>query len=483
LEATTLTPGKQIKLKFAITEADQRATPYYEVPILLQDGVTRLDVLLEYAKSNVCVLDLGILDSTATKYPTRTGFRGWSGGARSSFYVGSDDATPGYYAGPMPAGEWNILIGLYKIPPEGVEVMLSLKSDAAPRVSHATVKPAAARRDKAGWYRGDLHCHTYHSDAGGAPKVLVENARSLGLDFLAVTDHNTTSQWQYFGPNSTSDLVFVPGMEITTYRGHANIFGLSEWIDFRLGGSHDLDALVQEARRQGALISVNHDKEPLLWNYDYPDMDCMEVYHGHWLAGNDVVLDRYDRFLSEGRRISLIGGSDYHQTAELQPEGPVGLGKPTTVLWLPHLDAGAVVNALRSGHGYVTESPSGPHLVLTVNNCPMGSTVRADGDVEICVEVSGAAGDRLVWVSENGPIAETVITSDTWQDTLTLPAPNRFIRAEIIAEHSRETLIQRLLDWYKDKPGPNRVQKSLAEAPRIRRALSNPVYFGASDDS
>ena len=152
--------------------------------------------------------------------------------------------------------------------------------------------------------------------------------------------------------------------------GHANIFGLSEWVDFRLGGNHDLDALLREAHQHGAVAPVNHDKEPLPWDYDYPDMDCFEVYHGHWLTGDDGILKTYVRFLAEGRRISLIGGSDYHQPEDLMPPSLFGLGRPTTVLWLPHLDAASVVGGLKSGHGYITESPTGPHLAFTVYGHP-----------------------------------------------------------------------------------------------------------------
>ena len=479
MTSPVLAPGHVSEINLAITPADKARTPFLEVPFQLPSDVTRLDVGFEYAKAEDCALDIGILDSRATDYPTRCGFRGWSGSARNEFFVATDAATPGYYAGPMPPGSWKLLLGMYRVPDSGVAVRLTLKADASPREAFATPRPAAPRRDHPGWYRGDLHCHTHHSDARGAPELLAESARLARLDFLAVTDHNTTSQWEYFGPRSSEDLVFVPGMEVTTYRGHANVFGLNEWIDFRLGNSIDLDALVREVRRQGAILSINHDKEPLPWDYDYPDMDCMEVFHGHWLTGNDSVLARYDRFLADGRRISLVGGSDYHQPAEQERPGPVGLGKPTTVLWLPCLDASTVVEALRTGHGYVTESPTGPHLAFTANGLPMGSTVTGGDDIILEVEVTGASGDRLVWVSEEGPVSEMLIPGDAWTQTLRLPMPSRFLRAEILADASRARATKDLMDWCAERTDIPRAQQSLTTAPPIRRTLSNPVYFEA----
>lgn len=479
MASPVLAPGHVSEISLAITPADKARTPFLEVPFQLPADVTRLDVGFEYAKAEDCALDIGILDSRATDYPTRYGFRGWSGSARNEFFVATDAATPGYYAGPMPPGAWKLLLGMYRVPDSGVTVRLTLKADVAPREAIATPRPATPRRDHPGWYRGDLHCHTDHSDARGAPGLLAESARLARLDFLAVTDHNTTSQWGYFGPRSSEELVFVPGMEVTTYRGHANVFGLNEWIDFRLCNSVDLDALVREVRRQGAILSINHDKEPLPWDYDYPDMDCMEVFHGHWLTGNDGILAQYDRLLADGRRISLVGGSDYHQPARLERPGPVGLGKPTTVLWLPCLDACAVVEALRKGHGYVTESPTGPHLAFTANGLPMGSTVAGGDDITLKVEVTGASGDRLVWVSEEGPVSEMLIPDDAWKQTLRLSKPNRFLRAEILADASRARAIRELMDWCAERTEIPRARQSLAAAPPIRRTLSNPVYFEA----
>jgi hypothetical protein len=65
-------------------------------------------------------------------------------------------------------------------------------------------------------YKGDLHCHTFHSDADGSPETLHAQERQAGLDFLAVADHNTITQRQYFYPASSPDLVFVRGIEVST---------------------------------------------------------------------------------------------------------------------------------------------------------------------------------------------------------------------------------------------------------------------------
>ena len=43
------------------------------------------------------------------------------------------------------------------------------------------------------WLAGDLHTHTVHSDGAQTVAELSRFAAGLGLDFVAVTDHNTVS--------------------------------------------------------------------------------------------------------------------------------------------------------------------------------------------------------------------------------------------------------------------------------------------------
>ncbi len=55
------------------------------------------------------------------------------------------------------------------------------------------------------WYRGALHTHTYWSDGRGFPEDCASSYKSLGFDFLAITDHNRigsdTNCWRTVKPN------------------------------------------------------------------------------------------------------------------------------------------------------------------------------------------------------------------------------------------------------------------------------------------
>jgi hypothetical protein len=465
-------------LTISLTPADQNRNPYFYVPFTVPVGATRIDVRMAYPHAEDCIVDLGVLDPRATDYPSREGFRGWSGGARERFFVALDDATPGYIHGPLPAGEWKIILGLYKVPESGTQVRLEIEIDDAPR----TVAPQPARtfpvRAGAGWYRGDLHSHTWHSDAAGSPELLHAAAKQAGLDFLAVADHNTISQRRYFHPHSSPELVFVRGMEVTTATGHANVFGIDDWLDFRMTRPSDAHVLARLVHERGGLLSVNHDKPTIPWDYELPLIDCMEGWQSNWFAWNWVSLARYQQRLAMGLRPSLIGGSDYHQPAVLAPEGPFGLGRPTTVLELPELSEAAVLAGMRAGRGYVTESPAGPHLSITLDGQPMGSAVPATTGHEALVEVKGAPGDRLVWIDATGIIGEQAIESDDWRSSFRPQGIAVFLRAEVVAEASSEKIIEAFKAAAPEGRLPWGLTDAIMRAQPIRRALSNPVYLG-----
>ncbi len=59
-------------------------------------------------------------------------------------------------------------------------------------------------------------------------------------------------------------LLLVPGREITTFQGHANVFGVTQFIDFRVGDQSvpTMNALLENTRRLGALVSINHPGLP-----------------------------------------------------------------------------------------------------------------------------------------------------------------------------------------------------------------------------
>src|SRR5260221_11031337 len=76
------------------------------------------------------------------------------------------------------------------------------------------------------WFAGDLHAHTVHSDGALTVSELAVLAARTGLDFLAITDHNTVSHHPFLEAASRhSGVALIPGQEVTTELGHANEWG------------------------------------------------------------------------------------------------------------------------------------------------------------------------------------------------------------------------------------------------------------------
>ncbi len=378
-----------------LTVTDQQRNPYWLEPFSVPENVTSITV--EYAftpgtgesPTSKNTLDLGLIDPRGDEQ----GFRGWSGSMRQRITISLDRATPGYLAGPLYPGVWHVLLGLYRIAPEGCEVTLTVTCEQQEISTEGR------------WYRGDLHCHTHHSDGTGSMADLATTARLQGLDFLAVTEHNTLSHLPDLARHSGADLLLIPGMEMTTYRGHANVWGIREWLDFRAITDEQMRWLREQVRQMGLLFSINHPKyggPP--WEFaDDMDADAIEGWQVWWGASNYESLAWWDGLLCQNRRIVLVGGSDRHQKP--LPEGATSadltsyeVGTPTTWVYAPELSEPAILAHIRAGHVFVSQSPHGPQLELTAQageqTAMMGDVLRVapDDHISFRCRVRGGCG-------------------------------------------------------------------------------------------
>src|SRR5699024_8505594 len=149
----------------SFTPADRDHSVYHYVPFTVPEGVAGIEISYSFDRNGGSIIDLGLVDPDIRAFPSRTGFRGWSGSARSTVSVGTVQATPGYIAGPLQPGTWHVLLGLARIAPGGcaceVEVTLHYGDTAAETEPPRRVRPRypTARR----WYPGDLQSHTHYS--------------------------------------------------------------------------------------------------------------------------------------------------------------------------------------------------------------------------------------------------------------------------------------------------------------------------------
>src|SRR5512136_2303124 len=162
---------------------DIRPDPYLYLPFTAPPRTTRIDVSYTFDEPVIGDFGLGIgnevgigiFDPRGVGLLEEHGFRGWSGAARREFFLSASEATPGYLRGAIFPGQWNVALEFVKTMESGVcyEVHVDLTVDdkgegpGAVAASSAEHAPAPVRREPrrgGGWFKGDLHTHTVHSD-------------------------------------------------------------------------------------------------------------------------------------------------------------------------------------------------------------------------------------------------------------------------------------------------------------------------------
>ena len=98
-------------------------------------------------------------------------------------------------------------------------------------------------------------------DAKATFDQIVTLAKSRGLDFVNLSDHNTVAQHALIAAQQASygDFLFLRGAEITTYSGHGNAVGIHDYVDHRLGyNGRTVKGIVDDVKAQGGIFIVNH---------------------------------------------------------------------------------------------------------------------------------------------------------------------------------------------------------------------------------
>ncbi|RIK11208.1 MAG: hypothetical protein DCC49_01300 [Acidobacteria bacterium] len=337
-------------------------------------------------------IDIGAFEPCDGGIPTIEAFRGWSGSARSEFCISRHVATHGYLPGAVVPGRWQIILGLYVVEGEceivvkvrvtrrsvkcgGGKRDLGVELDDARREAHeipgvlelASANPLEDR----GWLRGDFHCHTDHSNDSEHPMSVataVAVAEALKLDFLAISDHNTSSQWREV--EALSDLTHVKlirAEEVTTYRGHFNVFEPARVVDFRTDSDVGVGEIISGASSKMALVSINHPKRvgpP--WEYGIPKgATAIEAWQAPWFWMNWESIGLWSRLLDEGHRLTAIGGSDIH---DLYARPGHTMGTPTTWVLPDGPGVEGILAGVRRGSCMISEAPSSALLTLEVQD-------------------------------------------------------------------------------------------------------------------
>ncbi|MFJ9803889.1 CehA/McbA family metallohydrolase [Streptomyces wuyuanensis] len=420
------------------------------LPVEVPRGVAEIRVSYTYERPQVPAgtqgnaLDIGIFDERGTALGG-AGFRGWSGGARSEFFIRGDEATPGYVAGPVRAGTWHIALGPYTIAPQGLAYTVTVtltygKPAPTPKPVYPPERAKGRGRD---WYRGDCHLHSWYSDGRRTPDEIAALARAAGLDFVNSSEHNTHAAHGAWADAAGDDLLVLLGEEVTTRNGHVVALGTDPgtFVDWRYRARDNrFGHYARAIRRAGGLVVPAHPHATCIgcnWKFGFGEADAVEVWNGPYTPDDDVSLADWDGTLvaaarSGGRWTPAMGSSDAHRD-------PDAVGTPQTVVLAEDLTREAILDGLRAGRCYVAES-SAVSLSFAAyggrgRRAGIGERLRVDADdpVTVRLEVTGAPGRTARIVTDQGVLHTVTLPAEgtgtvEWRTTAAYAA---YVRAEV----------------------------------------------------
>lgn len=219
------------------------------------------------------------------------------------------------------------------------------------------------------WYKGDFHTHTQLSDGKETVASAMKKAELMKLDYYVPTEHNVIHTGWISCP-----VMILPGIEITTCKGHFNIFGINKMPERLLdilryaGEEQVLEAVrytMEEAEKNGWLFSVNH---PFLhiWKWLDYDLDLKKLHfieiindptYEYAREANDKTIRFLDFLWNQGYIIYGIGGSDSHNLIDEYYDGaeePSIAGDPGTYVNMNGLSPENLLEAIKKGHIYVS---------------------------------------------------------------------------------------------------------------------------------
>lgn len=297
----------------------------------------------------------------------------------------------------------------------------------------------------AGWYRGDCHLHSVRSSGGElTPAELTAAARAAGLDFVAVTEHNTTDGYVDWVDHADGLLV-ICGQEVVTRTGHWLALGLppGHRVDWRYGVHDDrIGRQLDDVHRAGGLCVVAHPYAPYpsgTFEYSHQGFDAVEVWNGQWAsdlpwnADNEAALADWAASLAadlhRGDWRPAIGNSDTHLAGQI--------GVPHTVVRAGERTVEALLAGIAAGHSWIAGS-TGIDLSVTVSagdrRADIGERLDTGGaTATVAVELRGVPSGVVELHTDRGTAYRAALFADgagslRWRTDATASA---FVRVEV----------------------------------------------------
>jgi len=158
----------------------------------------------------------------------------------------------------------------------------------------------------------DPHIHSkYSGDATASPEDIIKKSKEIGLDAIAIADHNTLkgSIVAMKEVKDLDDFIVIPAMEVTSNKGHIVALGITQEVEKGLSPEETIDKI----RSQGGIAIAPHPfvryREGLCGYVKNLDIDAIETLNSRYIFG---YSNWRAKRLAEKRGIPKIGASDAH---------------------------------------------------------------------------------------------------------------------------------------------------------------------------
>jgi len=189
----------------------------------------------------------------------------------------------------------------------------------------------------------ELHTHSELSHDGRDPvDLLLEQAAAVGLDAIAVTDHDEIdASLEALEKAPEYGLVGIPGIEVTSRAGHVLALGVEEAIPPGLSFGETLDRIHElggiavvphpyQESRSGVMANITPESLAMA--------DAIEVYNSRLLTGRG---NRQARTFATEYDLPMTAGSDAH-ISEM-------VGQAVTLIDADERTADAILDAVAAG--------------------------------------------------------------------------------------------------------------------------------------
>lgn len=395
---------------------------YLRIPFEVMEDIETITIAYDYtrhqfspqaegitAREEINIIDLALEDPHQSLV-------GASGSERKEITIHENYATPGYHGVLIRAGTWYLVLGAYLIQEQGCPVAIMVTQ----------------QRKKTLLLKGDTHTHTVHSDGWYTVDEAIARARQDRLDYLFITDHNSMTSNAFL--RSYPDLTVLPGVEVTYYDGHYNLFGLERPIKTYVANSREeVLAIMREGKEKGALVSLNHPCDRSCgWTYGIgPDVPCdmVEIWNGPFTPYNQGCIDLWHEQLCSGRIWPAIGGSDCHR-AELFRN----VAAPTTFLYSRSRAGSDILAAMKSGHAYIGMDTGAPGIYLAMGEARTGDVYEGTKvPLELRIEHL-AQGDEIRLINQLGILWKNKPGTSWRYETSLDVKESSFVRVEVWRE-------------------------------------------------